>query len=292
MKQNLLITNPLSGKYNSHKITSFLKKLEKIGLKISQIKLQKDQKIKEIIDDLDPNEYDTVFLAFGDGTINSAINAIANRNDFYKFKICIVPFGTTNVLASEVGTDNITKVIKAIKKNQIKKLHLGKVININNKTERYFSLMASSGFDSITVSKIDEKVKSKLGKVAYIQKLFYVLNEKQFIPLKTKINNRKYENILTCVSNGKYYGGKIHVTDSKLDDDSFNVVIIKKFNIASMLEYIITRRTNNNIIKLKAKSVEITSDDLNYPLQIDGDCHGNLPVKIEATNKFINTIYL
>ncbi len=292
MKKNLLITNPLSGKYKKDKVDSFSQKLRKIGLEVSKIELKKDQKIKGILENLPVDEYETVFLAFGDGTINSAINAIAARDDFFKFKICIVPFGTANVLANELGTNTTSKVIKAIKKNQVKKLHLGKVINLDDKSERYFSLMASSGFDSMVVSKINEKVKEKFGKFAYIQKLFSTIIRRYFPPLKTQIGNRKYKSILTCVSNGKYYGGRIHVSDSKLDDNSFNVILIKKFSVISILEYIITRKTNKNIIRMKAKNVKIMSDNPNYPLQMDGDCYGNLPVKIENTNKFINVIYL
>lgn len=292
MKKNLLITNPLSGKYKKNKIDYFLQKLEKMGLKISKIELKKDQKIKEVLDNLIVDEYDTIFLAFGDGTINSTLNAIANRDDFFKFKICIVPFGTANVLANELGTNTTSKVVKAIKKNQIKKLHLGKVINTSDKSERYFSLMASSGFDSIVVNEIDEKVKEKFGKLAYVQKLFDIIIKRYFPPLKTQIGNRKYKNVLTCVSNGKYYGGRIHVSDSKFGDNSFNIVLIKKFNVISILKYIVIRKTNKNIIKMKARSVKITSDIPNYPVQIDGDYYCNLPVKIENTDKFINVIYL
>lgn len=292
MKQNLLITNPLSGKYKKDKILNFIKEIQKIGLKIIKIELEKNQFVKEIIDNINPDEFDTIFLAFGDGTINSTINAIANRDDFYKFKICVLPFGTANVLANEVGLNTIHKVVTAIKKKQIKKLHLGKTINLNNGSTRYFSLMVSSGFDSLTVSKVDENTKNKLGKSAYIKKLYETIKKEEFTKLQTQIGSRKYENILTCVSNGKYYGGKIHVTDSKLEDNNFDVIIIKKFNIKSMIDYMITKKTNKNIIKLKAKNITITSDNQNHPYQIDGDCYGNLPIRVEATDKFINIIYL
>ena len=87
MKPSILITNPLSGKYKRSRVFSLIKKLKNSGLKIEEIELKKDQEIKEIIDNLNPEDYDTLFLTFGDGTINSAINAIANRDDISKFKL-------------------------------------------------------------------------------------------------------------------------------------------------------------------------------------------------------------
>ena len=291
MKPSILITNPLSGKYKRSRVFSLIKKLKNSGLKIEEIELKKDQEIKEIIDNLNPEDYDTLFLTFGDGTINSAINAIANRDDISKFKLCIVPFGTANVLASEVKTNTIKKVVKAVKNNKTKKLYLGKVIKIDG-SSRYFSVLVSAGFDSLTVSMVTDDIKNKFGKFAYIQKLLKIIKKRRFIDLKTKVNNKKYKNILTCVSNGKYYGGKIHLTDSELDDNNFDIIIIKKFDPISMINYMITRNNNKNIIKLKTKNVEINSEHTNYPVQIDGDYYNNLPIKIETTDKFINVICL
>ena len=165
------------------------------------------------------------------------------------------------------------------------------VIKIDG-SSRYFSVLVSAGFDSLTVSMVTDDIKSKFGKFAYIQKLLKIIKKRRFIDLKTKVNNKKYKNILTCVSNGKYYGGKIHLTDSELDDNNFDTIIIKKFDPISMINYMITRNNNKNIIKLKTKNVEINSEHTNYPVQIDGDYYNNLPIKIETTDKFINVICL
>lgn len=289
-----LIVNKSSGGYSSRKLYTLLKNLNNIGLKVDKYELQKTQNVREIIDMLDPEKTPILLLAFGDGTINSAFNAIARRKDYDRFKICIVPMGTANVLGEELNINSVKKSIKAIKNNRIKKLHLGMVKNNIGKKEqtRYFSLMVSTGFDSLAVERVDENLKNKIGKFAYIYEFLKIVHNRIFDEIQTTIDGNKYNGILACVNNGKYYGSRIPVVDSKLEDDSFNIIIIKKFSILSMIKYMTTKKSNSNVVKLKAKNILISTNKENYPIQIDGDYYCNLPIKVEATNIYINVFYL
>lgn len=289
-----LIVNKYSGGYSSRKLYTLLKNLNNIGLKVDKYELQKTQNVREIIDMLDPEKTPILLLAFGDGTINSAFNAIARRKDYDRFKICIVPMGTANVLGEELNINSVKKSIKAIKNNKIKKLHLGMVKNNIDKKEqtRYFSLMVSTGFDSLAVKRVDENLKNKIGKFAYIYEFLKIVHNRIFDEIQTIIDGNRYNGILACVNNGKYYGSRIRVVDSKLEDNSFNIIIIKKFSILSMIKYMTTKKSNSNVVKLKAKNILISTNKENYPIQIDGDYYCNLPIKVEATNIYINVFYL
>lgn len=289
-----IIVNKFSGGYSNKKLSDLVKGLIDIGLEIDEYELEKTQNVKKIIETLNPKETPILLFAFGDGTINSACNALTDRNDYNEFKICIVPMGTANVLGEELNIDTIKKSIKAIKNKKIKKLHLGLVKNIINSEEynKYFTLMISTGFDSLAVKRVDEKLKNKIGKLAYIYEFLKIVHNRIFDEIQVIIGKRKYNGILVCVSNGKYYGTRIPVADSDIEDSSFNIIIIKKFNIPSMIRYMITKRSNSNVIKLKAKNVIISTNKENYPIQIDGDYYCNLPIKVETTDKYLNLFYL
>lgn len=284
-RKYILIANPLSGSYNDKKLNKIIKTLEDNDMFIVRYNLKKDQKIGEIIKDINSDEINNIILAFGDGTINSACNSLLQRDDYYKFNIYIIPMGTANILSMELNCDSIKKSVNAILKNKIKKLHIGKANN------RLFVLMASAGFDSYAVFNVDENLKSKIGKLTYVYEFLKILFKMDFKKITTTIDNEKYENILTCVSNGKYYGVKIPITNSIMTDNIFDVIIIKKFNIFSIIKYLITKKSNKNIIYMKANNVDIISNTNDYPVQLDGDYFFNLPINITTTDKYLNFAY-
>ncbi|MDR2778059.1 MAG: hypothetical protein LBB13_00945 [Rickettsiales bacterium] len=95
------------------------------------------------------------------------------------------------------------------------------------------------------------------------------------------------------MANGKYYGIKLPIASAKIDKNCFDVIIVKKISIMSMIMYFFTKNDNRNIIKLTNKNqVIIESINDNYPLQVDGDYCCNLPVKIESNDSYINVYHL
>ena len=277
--KTLLITNPLSGNYSNRKINFLISSLNKYNFLVERYNLKEKEPIGDVINAIDASRYNNIIFAFGDGTINSACNAMLNRDDYNKFNILVFPLGTANVVAMELNCDTIKKSVKAFLKQNIKKVHLGLA------NDRYFISMASSGFDAIAVNSVNKKFKKYFGKVAYIYAAFKALFNKKRI--FTTIDGETYENILTCASNGKYYGVKIKVTDSDLSNDIFDVVIIKKINIINSIKYLFNKKSNNSILHLQGNSLEINGNK-NFPFQMDGDCYGRLPLTVKTTNKFLN----
>ena len=278
----LLISNPLSGNYNDKKINLLISSLNKKNIIIERYNLEKEEKINNIIQKINPDEYSELILAFGDGTINSACNALLERDDYDKFNILIIPMGTANVIAMELNCNKTKNAVKAFLKGNVKRVHIG----IAN--DRYFVAMASAGFDSVSVQNVNEHLKTKIGKLAYIYSFLKILFKKKD-KLITKVNGKKYENILTCASNGMYYGIKVKATNSKIINNSFDVVIIKKFNMFHAIKYLFTRKSNNSIEYIK--DIEELSIDGSIPFQLDGDCMGKLPIEIKSTNKFLKFYY-
>ena len=68
------------------------------------------------------DKYDLIIAAGGDGTINEVINGMANS----KATLVIIPFGSTNVLACELGIpDDPKKAAELITKGKKIKMDLG-----------------------------------------------------------------------------------------------------------------------------------------------------------------------
>jgi diacylglycerol kinase (ATP) len=295
VKKAALIANPLSGRCSKKAIQRFLERLEKMGFSVHLWELAEEQKIEEVIALLEPGSLDLLVLMAGDGTINSALNALAARDDHEKFKLAIAPAGTANILSKELDTDSLGKSLKAIEYGKIKRVHLGKIRYLVENREKtgYFALMISAGFDSLAVNGVNMKLKKIVGGLAYIYELFKILVGRDLVHLETEVDGLVYKNVLTCVSNGRYYGVKIPTTESRLEDNSFDVVIIKKISILSVILHLFRKKSDRNIIKLTGKNnVSITTIAKDYPLQIDGDYYCNLPARVESSGIYINMYYL
>lgn len=86
------------------------------------------------------DKYDLIIAAGGDGTLNEVINGIAES----KATLVIIPFGSTNVLACELGIpDNPEQAAELITKGRKIKMDLGYAET--NKESRYFSMMLGAG---------------------------------------------------------------------------------------------------------------------------------------------------
>lgn len=100
-----------------------------------------------------------IIAAGGDGTINEVINGMVKSD----VPLAILPLGTTNVLAKELGIpEYINGAMEAIVSRKPRTVSLGR-IELNPGTDsayaRYFCLMAGIGFDGKAVHDINNAVK-------------------------------------------------------------------------------------------------------------------------------------
>ncbi|MDG1996239.1 MAG: diacylglycerol kinase family protein, partial [Emcibacteraceae bacterium] len=146
-----IIYNPNAGKKSKEMLFNVLTELEvhKVrydleatqyaghGIKIAK-RLSKDDNVNLII------------AAGGDGTINEVLNGIIGSSK----KLGIIPLGTANVLAKEIGLKIHPKHIAdtLIKQKSVKIFPA--MIN-----KKYFSLMASIGYDAHAVQNVNLKLK-------------------------------------------------------------------------------------------------------------------------------------
>ena len=98
----------------------------------------------------DPNRYDVLVVAGGDGTINEAVNGLRDA----RLPLAIVPLGTANVLAAEIGMATDPRTVA-------RTIALGRPrpISVGVANGRRFLLMAGTGFDAHVVQHVDLALK-------------------------------------------------------------------------------------------------------------------------------------
>jgi YegS/Rv2252/BmrU family lipid kinase len=232
-----------------------------------------------------------VIAAGGDGTINEVINGITGT----EIPLAILPLGTTNVLAKELGIpETVEAAMKIAISRAPRSISLGKIVYTPSLITRYFCLMAGIGFDGEAVFRISGAVKKMSGKGAYIVSGLKTLSGFNPEKLIFSINGMTYAGYSAIIGNAAKYGGHFRVTpDARLTDPFLYVCLFKGKKRLDLIRYvfgIVTGRhlAFQDIEYLKAGSIEIQGK---AHIQIDGDYLGMTPAKIDIVPNALRLIF-
>lgn len=227
---------------------------------------------------------DLILAAGGDGTINETINGIATT----RVPFGILPAGTANVLANEIGLSNRPdEAARQILHTKPVRIALG-ALDIPGKMRRYFALMAGVGLDARIVYELDLKLKNRIGKLAYWHGGF-----KQFgrpVPrFHVSVNGEQYCASFALITRVRNYGGDFEIARRvKLTDNDFEVVVFQNSEWTDYIRFfgavMANRLHNTNGVALtRATEIEVNApEDQRIYVQTDGEAVGVLPARISV----------
>jgi YegS/Rv2252/BmrU family lipid kinase len=241
--------------------------------------------------------FGTVVAAGGDGTANEVVNGIGDvPGGFEKSRLGILPLGTVNVFARELGLPRSLPVVaKAIALGNEKAIDLGKVeFQREGKREtRYFLQLAGAGLDSRAIALVSWELKKKIGPFAYAWAGVRAVREKQ--PVITVEAGESVSGEMVMVGNGRFYGGSFAVFPSaSLRDGLLDICVIEKvtslravqiaLGIASgsLYRFCPVRHLQSPTVSLKSSSPVI--------LQVDGENVGELPAAFSVLPKVLRVV--
>ena len=235
-----------------------------------------------------------IIAAGGDGTINEVINGMVKSD----VPLAILPLGTTNVLAKELGIpEEFTRALNTAVSKPARTVSLGKIqwnLDTDSEGSRYFCHMAGIGFDGKAVRDVNESIKKKSGKAAYI--LSGIKNFLHYAPnqLFYNIDGKEYTGFSSITGKASKYGGNFKITpDADLSEPYLYTCIFKGNKPRDLLRYVFKVMTGRlfdegDIVYLKSTSVEILGT---AHIQIDGDYLGVTPAKITVEKDALQIIY-
>ncbi len=280
MKKVRFIYNPYSGENSIiNELDNVIKLHQEVGLTIVPYRIQKGKDLSEALDIVDET-YAYILIAGGDGTVDSVVNAMENKN--ISVPIGVLPVGTANDFGKFVGmSSDITEACKQILDSNPIPVDVGK---INNK---YFINVASTGLFTDVSQKTDINLKNTIGKLAYYLKGLEELPN--FRKLKIKLTSKECtydgEMYLLLVFNGKTAGNfnlatEADVTDGKLD------VIIKAVPVIELLPLFIKmlkgeHLDSDKVVYFKTDDVYIESSE-DIVTDIDGERGPDFPLRVQC----------
>ena len=291
MKKARLIYNPTSGKEQVKKnLPYILARLEEAGYETSTHATRGVGDAKLAAEQAVSRGFDLVVAAGGDGTINEVINGLAEKPN--RPKLGIIPVGTTNDFARAVGIPrSIVKACNILASGRETPIDIGKM------NDRYFINIAGGGKLTELTYEVPSKLKTALGQLAYYLKGIEMLPSLKPTYAKIEYDDGVFEGEISLflVSNSNSVGGFEKIApDADLSDGKFDLLIVKKTNLAELIRLTTAAVTGNHlkdgsIVYKKARRIRITTDQV-VQLNLDGEYGGVLPATFENLQQHITLI--
>lgn len=229
---------------------------------------------------------DLVVAAGGDGTMNEVVNGLAGGTT----PLAILPMGTANVLAAEIGLGlSPDAVADAILSGSVTPIHLG-VAN-----GRRFALMAGIGLDADVVATVDLGLKRRTGKLAYAVATFMRWMEYRKRRFRILIDGKVHEAAAAVVANGHFYAGRfVCAAEARLTEPELHVCLFEKPGRWQALYYMLalfggflSRLKTFRVVR--AREIRVL-DEIAGPVQGDGDVIARLPVDISVAAETVSLV--
>ena len=218
---------------------------------------------------------DLIIACGGDGTINEVVNGMAGS----RVPLALLPAGTGNVLAKELGLPwDIWRAAEYIPAGEVRRIALGRA------GERYFICMAGVGVDANIVYRLSVKTKLSLGMLAYWIESFRQLLEYEFPLFSVRVEGQSFQAALLIVSRTKNYGGPVQLTRrADLFSDEFEVCLFQRRNRFLYLLYFLALQAGllerfRDVRFLRTRRVEAQPGEQRIQVQVDGELAGALPM--------------
>jgi YegS/Rv2252/BmrU family lipid kinase len=284
-KNTVLIYNPVAGKLRGDargKIRRLIEALERHGIQATPRETTAPGAATALAREAVQQDIDLVLAVGGDGTVNEVANGMIDSH----VPMAVLPGGTANVLAMELGLG--TRLDSAVPKLAAcapERIAVGRLAN--DLGSRYFLMMAGAGLDAEVVYQISARLKESWGKLAYWLSAGVRLT--RTVPeFDAVVNGNRIRCGFVLASRVKNYGGDLEIaTGASLADDNFEVVLFRGRSPLRYVAYFIGVATGmlsrfSGVTIERARKVELAgADDRRLYIQVDGEFAGHLPATLE-----------
>ena len=215
-----------------------------------------------------------VLAVGGDGTLRAVCDELAGTG----IPVGIVPAGTGNLLARNIGIPlYIRAAVDVALNGQDRAIDLVRVSG-DNMDDATFLVMAGMGFDAAIMAGVNERIKKRVGWLAYVLSALRAL---MFPTLRLEISVddapfTKHRARTVVIGNvGNLQGGMPLMPNARIDDGQIDVVLLYPRRFLSWLPLaarILTKSAGDDmsLTRLRGRSVVVRAS-VETPREFDGD---------------------
>lgn len=243
---------------------------------------------------------DVVLIVGGDGTVNGAANVLTGTD----VALGVLPMGTGNVLAAELGLVGIPTPLnrpdpvaaaQRLCRGTIRPVDLGRVVATaadGSDVSRYFLLWAGVGFDAAVTQTVETRLKQEkrlFGPWSFVIAGIDAALRYRGTWATVRFNDTEHRVrvILVGAANIQLYAGTVRIAPkAQLDDGWLDAYIFEGQGVAGLVNHglrLLLRRLRRDA-RLETRAVRRLAVDTAQPLpvHVDGEPIGTTPLRLEV----------
>ncbi len=233
--------------------------------------------------------FQVVVAAGGDGTVNEVLNGLVGTDTI----LGVLPLGTTNVLAREIGIPlNPVQAATLLLEGE------ARAIDVGMAGDRHFLLMAGVGFDGQVMRTIEPEAKRRLGILAYLvvgawAALTFRGARADIVVGERRLRRRRIQ--LMVLGNTRRYAFVEITPRARADDGLLDVCIFKgREGFFPRLRHFISVLSGRHVRSPqveyhRAPHVAVWTQDP-LPVQADGEYIGTTPMSFRVIPRAVKVI--
>ncbi len=304
MKKSTLIYNPVAGRHpvrRERQVRQATQALTRAGLEVELAPTAKPGDGENLARQAARQGAELVVVCGGDGTINEVINGLA----LSRTPLAILPGGTANILAKELGLPHHpARAAACLPRWSPRRIALGMATwsapaasadaagaaGGEAVHRRYYASVAGIGFDAHIVYKLSWGLKMSLGVAGYILEAIRQVFAYPFPVFSCQINDRELRPTFAVVHRTRLYAGWLHMAPTaSLFEPRLTVCA---FPSRSWLRYVLYSGAVLARQHLRLKDVTLAQGskvacsavdrDSTIRFELDGELVGTLPATFEV----------
>lgn len=304
MQRVALIYNPASGQHSDRRaaaVQQAIAVLAAAGVQAEAFVTQGVGSATTLAQEAVRLGFDTVLACGGDGTVHEVLQSLVGAD----VALGVVPLGTANALAADLGLiGSPAKVVRILLDAVPARVSVGRIHYhdpAGNPASRYFTVAAGVGADALLMSRMDARLKRRLGYVLYVIEAFRIWATHSF-PLFDAIvpateagdvaNDRVVEVSQLLAVRVRSFGGALRylAPGASLRNGNLSLLAFKTRSRFRYLLFLMAVLVGRHKFAREVELIETASIECrpcrrskdSFFVEADGEVLGQLPVRLEV----------
>jgi len=227
----------------------------------------------------------------GDGTVNEVVNGLGKAGFPNDVTLAVLPMGTGNDLAATLAIPNDPEGAReTIRQGRVRTLDVARVRS-EGVGERFFINVSTGGFGAETSSLVDERLKSRWGKLTYFRASLEKARDFDVREVRITLDGeeRMMRAVNVAVGNCRYAGGGWPAAPrANPEDGLLDLVVIEDVGLKEALALAPAALAKSDylgkegVFSARAKRIRIETQPGGLEFTADGELIGDEPAEFEV----------